>query len=110
MDHQDWTTTTIVNPLAKTVVAAGPKHSAAAIQHAKIAASDGAVHVKKLTPEAVKLVQDYRRANALTQKQLDQRLSLHAGTINGLESQRIGPSTRDLRVLGTLLKTGLTIA
>ena len=112
MDHQDWATTTLINTkaAASARVASGPSHSAAVIQHAKIAASDGPVHIKKLTPDAVKLLQDYRRANSLTQKQLDQRLSMYAGAINALESRRTGPSAHDLRVLGSLLKTGLTIS
>lgn len=114
MDHQDWTPTTLINTRAiqakaAAVAAAGPKFSATAIQHGKIAASDGPVHVKKLTADAVKLIQDFRRANSLTQKQLDQRLSLRAGTICDLESRRAGPSTHDLRILGSLLKTGLTL-
>ena len=114
MEHQDWTTTTIVNSrlqsaATKAAAAAGLKHSAITIQQAKVAASDVPIHVKMFTPEAVRQIQDYRRLHTLTQRQLDQRLSIPAGTIQALESRRAGPSARDLRVLGTLLKMGLTL-
>lgn len=112
MEHQDWERTTIVNPraaAAKKAAAAGPRRSEAAIQQAKLADAEGPVHVKVLTPESVRAIQDYRRENKLTQKELDQRLSMPAGTINGLESRKHGPSAGHLRDLNRLLKAGLTL-
>lgn len=110
MDHQDWTKTTIVNPKAVAAQKAGSRLSESAIQQAKLADAEGPVRVKVLTPEAVRVIQDYRRENELTQKALDQRLSMPAGTISGLESRKYGPSAGHLRDLNRILKVGLTLA
>lgn len=87
----------------------GPKRNDAAIAMAKLADAEGPVHVKVLTPASVKAIQDFRRANTLTQKDLDHRLSFPSNTINGLESRKYAPSTGQLRSLNQLLKTGLTL-
>jgi ribosome-binding protein aMBF1 (putative translation factor) len=67
------------------------------------------VRVKLLTSDSVRAIQDYRRENTLTQKQLDQRCSFPVNTVSGLESRRAGPTVGQLRDLNRLLKSGLTI-
>lgn len=112
MDHQDWTRTTITNPKAAVAArqaGAGPRRTETAIKQAKLAEAEGPVRVKVLSPESVRTIQDYRRENKLTQKELDQRLSMPAGTIGGLESRKHAPSPGHLRDLNRLLKTGLTL-
>jgi DNA-binding transcriptional regulator YiaG len=110
MDGQDWEPLKIGGAGSGSGAGAGgPKRSAEAIRQAKLADADGPVHVKVLTPDAVRTIQDYRRQNSLTQKQLDQRLSFPANTVQALESRKAGPSTKQLQVLNQLLKSGLTL-
>lgn len=85
-----------------------PRHNASATAAAKMDAAEH-VRVKLLTSESVRIIQDYRRANSLTQKQLDQRCSFPANTLNALESRRAGPTVGQLRDLNRILKTGLTL-
>jgi hypothetical protein len=106
-DHRD---TTYVVRSARAVAAerVTHRHNAAAAADAKMDAAE-IVRVKLLTPESVRVLQDYRRENSLTQKQLDQRCSFPANTVNLLESRRAGPTVGQLRDLNRLLKTGLTL-
>jgi len=85
-----------------------PRHNAAATAVAKMDAAEH-VRVKLLTPESVRIIQDYRREHSLTQKQLDQRCSFPANTVNALESRCAGPTVGHLRDLNRLLKTGLSL-
>jgi ribosome-binding protein aMBF1 (putative translation factor) len=109
MSEQDWDPVTIHRSGPGASSAAGPKRSAEAIRQAKLADADGPVHVKVLSPDAVRALQEYRKANTLTQKQLDQRCAFPPNTIQALESRKAGPSQKQLQVLNQLLKTGLTL-
>ena len=84
------------------------RHNAGAAAAAKIEAAE-VVRIKMFTPEAVRAIQDYRRDNSLTQKQLDQRCSFPANTVNLLEARRAGPTSGQLQALNRLMKTGLTL-
>lgn len=109
MDARDPSSTFTIRS-ASAVAAARPhvRHNAVASAAAKMDEAE-VVRVKLLTPDSVRAIQDYRRENSLTQKQLDQRCSFPANTISGLESRRAGPTVGQLRDLNRLLKTGLTI-
>lgn len=85
-----------------------PRHNSAAAHAAKVEAAEH-VRVKLLTPDSVRAIQNYRRENSLTQKQLDQRCSFPVNTTNNLESRRTGPTVGQLRDLNRLLKTGLSL-
>jgi ribosome-binding protein aMBF1 (putative translation factor) len=102
------TTYTIRSAAATAAAHTVPRHNAIASAAAKMDEAEH-VRVKLLTPDSVRILQDYRRENSLTQKQLDQRCSFPANTVNGLESRRVGPTVGQLRDLNRLLKTGLTI-
>ena len=84
------------------------RHNAGAAAAAKMEAADY-VRVKLFSPESVRAIQEYRRTNSLTQKQLDQRCSFPANTVNLLESRRAGPTSGQLQALNRLLKTGLSL-
>jgi ribosome-binding protein aMBF1 (putative translation factor) len=105
---QDWNPVTIHGSKASPKL--GPaKRNDAAVAMAKLADAEGPVHVKVLSPASVRAVQEFRRANTLTQKDLDHRLSFPPNTINGLESRKYAPSTGQLNALNRLLKAGLTL-
>ena len=76
---------------------------------AKLDAAEAPTRSKMLSAEAIRTIQDYRRANSLTQKQLDQRCAFPANTINLLEARRDAPTIKQLQVLNRVLKTGLTL-
>jgi DNA-binding transcriptional regulator YiaG len=84
------------------------RHNAGAAAAAKMEAADF-VRVKMFTPESVRAIQEYRRDNSLTQKQLDQRCSFPVNTMNLLESRRAGPTSGQLQALNRLMKTGLSL-
>ena len=105
---KDTATYTIRSAAAVAAAHAAPRHNATAAAAAKMDAAEH-VRVKLLTPESVRALQDYRRENSLTQKQLDQRCSFPANTISALESRRAGPTVGQLRDLNHLLKTGLSL-
>jgi DNA-binding transcriptional regulator YiaG len=67
------------------------------------------VRVKKLSPESVAALVVWRRENSLTQKQLDQRCSFPANTVNGIEARREGPTDRQLRLLQSTTRLSLSL-
>jgi ribosome-binding protein aMBF1 (putative translation factor) len=112
MDGQDWDIVRIQNQAnvrAMTQAGGAPRSSNEAAHAAKVAAAETPGRIKTLTPEAVRAIQDYRRANELTQKQLDQKCSFPPNTLQTLEARKTGPTPRQLQVLNQLLKTGLTL-
>lgn len=76
---------------------------------AKLAAAEDIKKPKVLSRDAVATIQNYRRQNNLTQKQLDQQLSFPPNTINKLEARFISPTSTQLNTLNRVLKTGLTL-
>ncbi len=106
--HKDSATFTIRSSAAVAAAHTHHRHNPVAAAAAKMEEAEH-VRVKLLTPDSVRAIQDYRRENSLTQKQLDQRCSFPANTISGLESRRAGPTVGQLRDLNRLLKTGLTL-
>jgi ribosome-binding protein aMBF1 (putative translation factor) len=76
---------------------------------AKIEAGEEVKRAKVFTADSVRAIQDYRRAQTKTQKELDQLCSFPAGTINGFESRKSGPTQRQLQELSRLLKQDLTL-
>lgn len=109
MDARDPSATFTIRS-ATAVAAARPhvRHNPAAAAAAKMEEAE-VVRVKLLTPDSVRVLQNYRRENSLTQKQLDQRCSFPVNTVAGLESRKSGPTVGQLRDLNRLLKSGLTI-
>jgi ribosome-binding protein aMBF1 (putative translation factor) len=106
--RKDTDTYTIRSSAAVSAARTHVRHNAGAAAAAKMEDAE-IVRVKLLTPDSVRAIQDYRRENSLTQKQLDQRCSFPVNTVNGLESRRAGPTVGQLRDLNRLLKSGLTI-
>lgn len=79
-------------------------------QHlAKLASATEPVKQKMLSREAVTTIVNYRRANNLTQRHLDQQLAFPPNTINRLEARNVCPTTTQLNALNRILKTGLTL-
>jgi ribosome-binding protein aMBF1 (putative translation factor) len=113
MSHQDWDPVVLkrTGAAAGASRGGGKSHNPEAARLAKLEAADGPVAVKHkvLTAESVAAIQAYRRTNNLTQKQLDQQLSLAAGMINALESRRSTPPPVVLQGLNRLLKVNLTL-
>lgn len=113
MSHQDWAPIVLKRSgaTAHNGGSSGKTHNPEAARLAKLEAADGPVAVKHkvLTVESVAAIQAYRRTNNLTQKQLDQQLSLAAGMMNALESRRSTPAPVVLQALNRLLKVNLTL-
>lgn len=84
-------------------------YSQTAVAMRRVEETDGPVKQKTLTPESVRVLQDYRRTAAKTQREMDQLCNFAAGTINELEACKRGPTPRELQTLNRLLKTGLTL-
>lgn len=57
------------------------------------------LRIKLLALESVRRLQEWRRETNLTQRQLDQRCSFPAGTINKIEARSDGPSVFQLQTL-----------
>jgi len=113
MDGQDWNVVQIRNQAAvrsMTQAGAAPRASNEAAHAAKVAAAETPGRIKTFSTEAVRAIQDYRRAHELTQKQLDQKCSFPPNTMQALEGRKTGPTPRQLQVLNQLLKTGLTLS
>jgi hypothetical protein len=109
MEHQDWTPVTIqsAKPVRNNPVARNHNHVAATL--AKIEAGEEVKRAKVFSIDSVRTIQDYRRATAKTQREVDQLCSFPAGTVNGFESRKTGPSQRQLQELSRLLKQDLTL-
>ena len=108
--YQDWEPVVVRNSAAARDSEKKPvARSASVIAAAKIENSDGPVRIKTFSSESVRILQDYRRENTLTQKDLDRRCSFPSNTTNLLESRKAGPTVGQLRALNQLLKTGLTL-
>ncbi len=62
-----------------------------------------------LSIESIAALQEYRRTNSKTQRELDQMCSFPAGTIGSFEGRRIAPSSRQLSELSRTLRLTLTL-
>ena len=98
MNGQVWTPTVI----KKSVVAAPTttKHlETATVRATRLLESTEVARVKYLSIDSVKILQDYRRVNGLTQAQLDQACSFPKATINAIEGRRLPPTPNQLNAL-----------
>jgi len=112
MDGQDWNSVTLRGSgcaNGKCAIGGGPRPSGEGARMAKIEAGVP-VTKKYLSPESVAAVQAYRRANTLTQKELDMRLSWPANTTNAIESRRMTPTGQQLQQLSKLMNTNLRLS
>ena len=116
MDCQDWDTIRVGTGIARGGAGgaaargrSGRGAPAGAAIAAKLDAAEAPTRSKMLSAEAIRTIQDYRRVNNLTQKQLDQRCAFPATTINLLEARRDAPTIKQLQILNRVLKTGLTL-
>jgi hypothetical protein len=107
MEHQDLTPVNIGQ--GAHAARARPPRSHVAANLAKIEAGEEVKRAKVFTADAVRAIQDYRRAQAKSQRELDQLCSFPAGTVNGFESRKSGPTQRQLQELSRLLKQDLTL-
>jgi len=62
-----------------------------------------------LSPASTKVIQDYRTAHKLSQKQLEQQLSFPLGSLGQIEGRLTGPSLLQLRTLTRVLGQDLTL-
>jgi hypothetical protein len=115
MDGQDWNPVTIKRQDGGGCVGCivprsqGGPRTAGAVRAAKLEAGETVVR-KFLSTESVAAVQAYRRANQLTQKDLDQRLSWPANTTNAIEGRRVAPTSHQLQQLTNLTRTALKLS
>jgi ribosome-binding protein aMBF1 (putative translation factor) len=111
MDGQDWATVKITaskfGAHAATAASKQPPKSAGAAQQARVAESEGPVHVKLFTADSVAAIQAYRKANGLKQTDLDSRLALPKGTVNGLEARKMTPTPKIHQSLNRLTQVAL---
>jgi hypothetical protein len=108
-EHQDWNTVVIHGKGVSSSTVPKQTYSQTAVAMRRIEEADGPVKQKTLTPESVRVLQDYRRTATKTQREMDQLCNFAAGTINELEACKRGPTPRELQTLNRLLKTGLTL-
>lgn len=110
MDGQDWNPVVLKRQGGACVgdKCAVPRGVGAA-RAAKLEAGETVVR-KFLSAESVAAVQAYRRANQLTQKELDQRLSWPANTTNAIEGRRVAPTSHQLQQLTNLTRTALKLS
>lgn len=104
--HQDWDPLVIRGSSARPAAgsAAGAGGGRRGPPPATVTYADGekdgtTLRVKLLAPESVRRLQEWRREVNLTQRQLDQRCSFPAGTINKIEARSDGPSAFQLQTL-----------
>ncbi len=110
MEHQDWESTTIHGKATTPQRGGGSHRDPEAQRQAKLAAATDIVKPKVFSRESIATIQTYRRTNKLTQKQLDQLLSLPPNTINRFEAGLASPTTAQLNAINRLLKAGLTLS
>jgi DNA-binding transcriptional regulator YiaG len=112
-EHQDWAPVTVGGSGGRRAGSAtGDRiHHVHNPEGARLRKLDDAevVRVKKLSAESVTALVGWRRETGLTQKQLDQRCSFPANTVNALESRREGPTDRQLRTLQTTTRLSLSL-
>ena len=98
MDGQDWNPTVIKGvskiqgDTKKTLITATTRAN-------RIIESMEVARVKYLSIDSVKILQDYRRVNGLTQIQLDQACAFPKATINAIEGRRLPPTPNQMNVL-----------
>ncbi len=110
MDGQDWDPIRIgVGARGASRPAGGAGRSTGATVAAKLDAADTPTRSKLLSSAAVRAIQDYRRANSMTQEQLNRACSFPPNTIKNLEARSLAPEIRQLQTLNRILKTGLTL-
>ncbi len=107
-EHQDWAPVTVGSRSG----AGGDRiHHVHNAEGARLRKLDEAevVRVKKLSAASVTAITGWRRETGLTQKQLDQRCSFPANTMNGLESRRAAPTDKQLRTLQSVTHLSLSL-
>jgi hypothetical protein len=117
MDCQDWGTVRIGvgarggagGSGSRGGAGGGPARSTSAAVAAKLDASDTPTRSKLLSAAAVRTIQEYRRANSMTQDQLNTACGFPVHTIKKLELRTAAPEIRQLQTLNRVLKTGLTL-
>jgi ribosome-binding protein aMBF1 (putative translation factor) len=109
---QDWAPV-----ILKKTVNGVPVKKPSTAKHISSAAQTASALEKSALPKAPKMLSSLSRTNliakriaaGLNQKQLDQRCSFPAHTINGFESGNLTPSGGQLNILNRLLGTALRL-
>ena len=109
MEYQDWTPVVVKKQKPTTQIVAkhnNPDH----VLLKKL--EDNTIHVKPkmFSHESKQLIIKYRIDNKLSQADLDARCSFPKNTIQQLEANKRGPTTKELQTLNRVLKTGLTLS
>jgi hypothetical protein len=112
-DGQDWDTVYVMGGGARRAGAPAPAKrpavSAGVIAAAKLAAAEEPAKPKYFNMASTQAIQAYRRDNNLTQRLMDARCGLPAGTMNKLEGRQKTPTARELQMLNNLLGQRLVV-
>jgi ribosome-binding protein aMBF1 (putative translation factor) len=109
--HQDWSKTTIKNPLmAKAAAQPAPRVTTTQAVASKLADSEIAGKLKQLAPASRQEIVNRRVANKWSQADLNAQCCFPANTIREIEAGRVPPTIGQLNKLNQVLKTGLKFA
>jgi hypothetical protein len=100
-EHQDWSQVVIRGGSSGSASRRPVQRSAAAAAMHRVE-NDEKPRVRYLSAESIAAVQEYRRANSKTQKDLDQLCSFATGTINGIENRKAAPTSHHLSTLSRI--------
>jgi hypothetical protein len=87
----------------------GRPHNTAATALRKIEDAEAPAKPRYFTVDSVRSLQEYRRTQEQTQKDLDHVCSFPTGTMNLLEGRRFEPTRVQLQKLNNLVGRGLTL-
>ena len=108
-DHQDWEPVRLrARGGAGAAASTHRVHNEESVRLRKLDDAD-VVRIKKFSRESVIALAKWRDENGLSQKQLDQRCSFPANTINALEARRDGPTDKQLRTLQSVTRLSLSL-
>jgi ribosome-binding protein aMBF1 (putative translation factor) len=106
MEHQDWTEVTVKKRSSKyQQTPTNPEVT----KIKKLENNDIYVKPKMFSQESRNTIVQARIANSLSQSDLDARCSFPKNTIQQLEANKRGPTSKELQTLNRILKTGLTL-
>ena len=108
MESQDWTPVVLKKHTLKTQIVAKNTNPEYAYMK-KLENEEIHVKPKMFSNESKQAIIQYRISNKLSQGELDARCSFPRNTIQQLESNKRGPTTKELQTLNRVLKTGLTL-
>lgn len=106
---QDWTPVTIHGGGSASQQRPAVQRSAGAAALLRAENDQTPPRKRYLSTESVATIQEYRRVNSKTQRDLDQMCSFPSGTINSFEGRRATPTQAQLSELSRTLRLTLTL-